>query len=271
MSNVNSIEVIFDINGIQHIVTGCYRSPSDNIDNFLYFLNNYSTQSSDFKNHIICGDFNIDILKSNNLKVIKYLNIIAGFSFYSCINNVTRQSNTFTSCIDHFFVKIILPINIHSYVFLSSITDHFSIILSINLNVNPLQYSYCNNNNNKVLIVIDFDKLNLSINNLNWDSILSSNEINNDVANFMNKIDFCIINFTKKISRKFNFYYYKLKPWITKGTIEKMYYQKIKNPHNIKLISKYNKFRSLNIAKNRFYHNKIHYNKSNVKKTLGNN
>ncbi|CAI6365857.1 unnamed protein product [Macrosiphum euphorbiae] len=133
MSNVNSIEFKFDINGIEFVVMGCYRSPSDNIDAFLYSLNNYLTQSSDIKYHIICGDFNINILKSSYLKVINYLNIFAGFDFYSCINNVTRQSNTADSCLGHFFIKIILPGNIKSYVFLSSITDHFSIILSIKL------------------------------------------------------------------------------------------------------------------------------------------
>jgi len=35
MSNVNSIELKFDINGIEYVVTECYRSPSDNIDVFL--------------------------------------------------------------------------------------------------------------------------------------------------------------------------------------------------------------------------------------------
>lgn len=53
MSNVNSIELKFEINDIEYVVTGCYRSPSDNIDPFLYSLNNYLTQISDFKNHII--------------------------------------------------------------------------------------------------------------------------------------------------------------------------------------------------------------------------
>jgi len=72
---------------------------------------------------------------------------------------------------------------------------------------------------NKVLPVIDFDKLNLCINNLNWDIILSSNDINNDVTNFMNKIDICIINSTKINSRTFNSFNYKLKPRITKGII----------------------------------------------------
>jgi len=93
----------------------------------------------------------------------------------------------------------------------------------------------------------------------------------------MNKIDLFIANFTKNISRKFNFYNYKLKPWITKGIIvsirhrEKMYDQKIKNPNNITLISKYNKFRNLlntltKKTKSMYYHNKIYNNKSNVKK-----
>jgi len=276
MSNVNSIEVHFVINGIEYIVTGCYRSPLDNIDAFLSSLYSYLTQSSEYKNHIICGDFNIDILKSINLKVIEYLNIFYGFGFYSCINNVTRQTNTTASCIDHFFVKRILPVNIHSYVYLSSITDHFSIILTFNLNFNHLQHSKRNYTNN-VLPVIDFDKLNLSINNFNWDIILSSNDIDVDVTNFINKIDLCIANSTKKISRKFNSYNYKLKPWITKGIIvsirhrEKMYGQKIKNPNNITLITKYNKFRNLlntliKKAKSMYYHNKIYNNKGNVKK-----
>jgi hypothetical protein len=91
MSNVNSIKVIFYINGIEHIVTGCYRSPSDNIDAFLFSLNNYLTQNSELKNHIICGDINIDILKNYNQNVINYLNIFASYGFYSCINNLTRQ------------------------------------------------------------------------------------------------------------------------------------------------------------------------------------
>jgi len=49
MSNVNSIKVIFDINGSEYIVTGCYRSPSDNIDAFLFSLNNYLTQILNLK------------------------------------------------------------------------------------------------------------------------------------------------------------------------------------------------------------------------------
>lgn len=51
MSNVNSIEVNFDINGVEHIVTGCCRSPNDNIDAFLFSLNNYLTQNAEQKNH----------------------------------------------------------------------------------------------------------------------------------------------------------------------------------------------------------------------------
>jgi len=159
---------------------------------------------------------------------------------YSLNNYLTqnRQLNTSASCLDNFFVKRILPVNIKSYdVFLFSITDHLNLILSINLNANPLQYSNYNIMN-KVLPVIDFDKLNLCINNLNWDIILSSNNINNGVTNFMKKIDICIINSTKKISRKCNYYNYKLKPWITKGIIlsirhrKKMYGKKVKNPNN---------------------------------------
>jgi len=106
--------------------------------------------------------------------------------------------------------------------------------------------------------------------------MLNSNDINN-VTNFIYKIDLCIISSTKKNSKTFNSKNYKLKLWITKGIIvsirhkEKMCCQKNKNPNNMTLISKYNKFRNLlNIlikkAKNIYYHSKINNNKGNVKK-----
>lgn len=54
---------------------------------FLFSLNNYLRQSSNFKNHMICGNFNIDVLKNNNLKIIEYLNIFANYVFFFHISN----------------------------------------------------------------------------------------------------------------------------------------------------------------------------------------
>lgn len=93
MSSVNYTEVTFNINDKEYIFTGYYRFPKDNIDDFLLSFSNYLRQSSDFKNHIICGNFNIDILNSKKLKVINYLNIFTKFRFVPYINKVTRKSN----------------------------------------------------------------------------------------------------------------------------------------------------------------------------------
>lgn len=65
--------------------------------------------------------------------------------FFSCID------------IDRFFVKKISPNNIDSYVFLSSITDHNSIILSINLNLGDCVKNSYDCIVNKLLSVIDLN------------------------------------------------------------------------------------------------------------------
>lgn len=129
-----------------------------------------------------------------------------------CYNNVTRQINRSVLCIDHFSVKRILPINIKSYVFLSTIKYHFSTVLSINLNTVRIDHQCKSNASVKVLSVIDLKKLNSLIINHNWCHLLRSYDINDDVNTFLNKSE-------TKISRKFNSYNQNLKPWITKGII----------------------------------------------------
>lgn len=62
-----------------------YRSPDNNADLFINGLHSYLNNFSSNEYIIICGDINIDILKSL-LHSTDYLNIMSRHGFISCIN-----------------------------------------------------------------------------------------------------------------------------------------------------------------------------------------
>jgi len=78
---------------------------------------------------ILCGDMNINIL-DNSGDISDYLNILASFNFFSCINNFTRVTDVLNSCIDHIFINYIS--NLSLYIIKTDITDHYSLDISIN-------------------------------------------------------------------------------------------------------------------------------------------
>lgn len=127
ISNCNSIEG----NSVFYL-TGLYRSPSYILKDFLFSLNDYLSQFSQNVNQIMCGDINIDIL-SNNIETVDCLNILYSNNFYSACNNPTRISSHSNTCIDHLFLKNVNIKEVSSCVLHSNITDHFSLILSINI------------------------------------------------------------------------------------------------------------------------------------------
>lgn len=53
---------------------------------------------------IVGGINNINILPGSNNK-LEYLNLMAQFNNYSCINNNAKENNTYSSTIDHVFIK----------------------------------------------------------------------------------------------------------------------------------------------------------------------
>ena len=71
---------------------------SEHIELFLESLGSYKCPV------IVCGDLNIDTLKSNMLTG-KYLDIIEGDGYLTLSKDVTRVSHQSSTCIDHIFIK----------------------------------------------------------------------------------------------------------------------------------------------------------------------
>lgn len=86
---------------------------------------------------IFIGDININILDKLDNNVNNYLNILSNKGFFSYINKPTRQTENSATTIDHIFVKSDTFKNrvteMNSAILQTSLTDHYTIILSINI------------------------------------------------------------------------------------------------------------------------------------------
>lgn len=125
-NSYESIEIVFSHTDNKLVVTSIYRPPNLNIKDFLDELEtNIERNVTCYKEHIVLGDLNIDLLNDDNNNVIKYKNIMASYGFIPLITTHTRHDlvrGSFTS-IDHIYYKTMKDYHT-SAVIRSDISDH---------------------------------------------------------------------------------------------------------------------------------------------------
>ena len=124
-------------NNTKFKVSGVYRCHSIEKDEFIDSLKVFLDVNKNCKNHCIAGDFNIDLLVSNEQRD-DYLYSLFEHMYLPSFHNITRLDNRMVnggSCIDNIFLK---SNNVNSYAckFLNPITDHYPLYLIIKLS-NP--------------------------------------------------------------------------------------------------------------------------------------
>lgn len=140
--NYNSMQLIIKVDDLIFSLICTYRSPNDDLDNFIIGLYLFLSQIKNTFLSIFCGDININILKNSN-KSNDYLNIIARNGYLTCINNFTRVTNLSGSCIDNIFIKHIKINKVNLYILRCDITDHYATFLMLsNLYTNENIPSY---------------------------------------------------------------------------------------------------------------------------------
>jgi hypothetical protein len=104
------IEEGFEICGVRDVATNiyiycCYRSPKDiNIEVFMKQCELLLEHAFN-KRAIICGDFNIDMIKDNK-KRNDFLDLLNCYNFRHLIKDVTFKRNDSQSCIDNFITNM---------------------------------------------------------------------------------------------------------------------------------------------------------------------
>ena len=177
------------------IVSATYRSHSIKKLEFVSSIKKYINCNINIKNHMIIGDFIIDIMYGENISH-EFLNNFSEKEYVPCFLGITRPANDGCNgtCIDIIFSKS-NPITPKAYKLCTNeISDHYPLIVAVH-NVTIKQV------NNRLINFINYKKLLNKANLTEWNSIFSIHDPNgagnmliSKIKNCQNNASFCKTN-----------------------------------------------------------------------------
>jgi hypothetical protein len=252
-------------NDKQLLITALYRCHSLKKTEFTLYFKDLLRMNRKLKNHLIIGDFNIDI-NSNETMDQEFLQILLENGYYPGFNKTTRPANSDINkgtCIDNIYIKL-QQMEHKNFTLAIPFNDHYPILMSLKKTkkINkPNTYKY-----------IDYNKLAEIGKNTNWTDI-QYNDPNTAIDQLIIKIKQCISK--SEILNKSNKTIPR-KSWITKAIIkscltkERLYKQWKKDPNNTLKKDAYKNYakilhKTINIARNSHEKKLIEKNQNNQK------
>ena len=223
--------------GTDFAILALYRPPSfRNINIFTDSLNNALQNLSSFKNIIMIGDINVNILPGNaDAHAQEYLNLCAYHGLLPAHTLPTYQSG---SCLDHIMIQSNFPSL--ALIINSAITDHNAALLTLNCKLPK-----CNTRTNSKLNV---NKLEQDLRNIDFDPVFNSADPQFSMLYVIESVQRAIQNNT--VTYLLNNKNYNIKPWITPGLIrcmrhrDKLHMKAKSNPGNSILQISYRRYRN---------------------------
>lgn len=271
-STIESLSIEISINNKLITVIGIYRPHSDTIENFQAALNNI-LQDDALSNKSVCvtGDFNINLLNSDNNNVNNFINSMHANHFITHITKPTRFSdrqNDRPSLLDQIWTNSLNKYT--SGIIQTDITDHCPIFTILDIDKNLMRgksYKF------RPFSTANLDLFNDKLTTHEW-QFYNKRDINEKYVCFISELNELYISCfplkTKQLSQR------RLqKPWMTSGLIKSV---KIKQRNFKKFnagelsLKRKNDYKNLltkliRIAKNDYYTNVFNENKINLKQT----
>lgn len=128
------ISTVIDLdNNIEMKVTGIYRCHDLGIKTLLEDLHKFLRTNKNFSNHILAGDFNIDVNKKDN-DSINFLSNFLENEYLPYFQTTTRGNDRGGgSCIDNFFVKTNLTTQAFKLEY--NLTDHDPLFFNVRCDI----------------------------------------------------------------------------------------------------------------------------------------
>ena len=270
------------------IIGNIYRPPKNLAANYEEFTNELcntiSRFNKNYKNIILMGDFNINLLEVNTKRsVARFVDFIFTQSLSPKITLPTRLNKRSATLIDNFFCKFGSDQeNVSAGILIDKISDHLPCFLSIELfKKNKIKSTHyveirgkVSNAENKFK-----DYLNQNLKDLDRDTNRNPNNNYNKIENYLTT---GLNLFYPKKNVKFNKYRHKKSSWITAGIIKSIeqrnrMYRKLKetpitckNYNNRKInLKTFNKIlkHSIKISKTIYFANEFEKFKFDIKNT----
>lgn len=224
--------------GSDFAILALYRPPSfRNINIFIDSIDETLRQLSSFKNLILIGDININILPgSSDPAAQDYLNLC---SFHGLLPAHTFPTHQSGSCLDHIMLKSSYPSL--ALVTNSTVTDHRAALLT-------LFQKLPHKNRTQIVSKINVNKLEEDLCNIDFDLVYNSADADTCMSHFIQNVQQAILRNTIniRVSNK----NYNIKPWITPGLIrcmrhrDKLHIKAKSKPDNLILQSSYKRYRN---------------------------
>lgn len=135
----NFEEAVFSLiekNGMKMKILTVYNKPRNNKQEFLLAFDEFlELNTNDTVPTIICGDFNINILETNQLTQ-NYKNIIKANGFELNDLPATRVTDSTATCIDHFIHQNIPEVSV-TVLEQQNFSDHYPVLFSWSINYLP--------------------------------------------------------------------------------------------------------------------------------------
>lgn len=222
-------------------ISAMYRSHDISELDFLIDYKRFLDAHKNVKNHVIIGDYNIDILSVGVINQ-EFFSCTLEHCYKPCFKGVTRPSNNknLGSCIDNFFVKL-LSIEHKAYKWIHDITDHYPLVVNLGINT-----SIGKENENQSFI--NYKKLRKIAKDTDWNELLlhdpnlSTDLIIDEIKNCINKSTM-YSKTRKKLLKNMP-----RKKWISEAIInscntkQQLYRIWKLDPHNLSLKNKYKKY-----------------------------
>lgn len=223
--------------GADFAILAVYRSPSvTNVNNFTYSLNDTLQSLSSFKNIILTGDININILPGKtDASAEEYMNLCAFHGLLPAHTHPTHQSG---SCLDHIMLKTNFPAL--TLVTNSTITDHSATLLILNCKFPKVAP--------RTVSKLKIHKLEEDLGNIDFDPVYNSADPQFCMLYLIKKVQHAIQKNT--VISRLNNKNYNIKPWITTGLIrcmknrDKLHTKAKGNPNNLILQVSYKRYRN---------------------------
>lgn len=228
-------------------ISAVYRSHDIIKSDFIKYVKKYLDENKFCNNHIVVGDFNVNILDEDFANQEFLLNFLER-GYEPCYKKITRPSdqNGKGSCIDNMFIKTD-EIDYAAFRVNNFITDHYPLILAIkrvsnNTNENDNEKGKCDKQ-------INYRKLRKIAKEVNWNNFICQDpNLMTDLL--ISEIRDCI-NLSTKLSSKNKDKNAPRKKWITRAIInsclrkESLYKIWKLNPHNTTLKNEYMNYKKI--------------------------
>lgn len=129
-----SVEIILEKK--KNIIISCiYREPGTNADDFKEWMEKFYSTHTNYKDLILCGDYNIDLLKAQSHKATgEFIDAMFAMSLFPSIIRPSRITSHSATLIDNIFCNNLG--NIVSGLLIKDISDHLPVFAVYNITHN---------------------------------------------------------------------------------------------------------------------------------------